>query len=120
MQHCPGGLVTSQTKYPLQAQSANAVLLTADLPHGPEPDRQRKMTVLKDGPRSDRHLVPAMIAKPSMPANRPGLGSTAPRTHPAIRPAQTCEVFEAGFLGAEPLLQFQQRLRKILVHDPEI
>jgi hypothetical protein len=36
--------------------------LAGDLPHGAEPDRQRQVAVLEDGPRCDRHLVPAMVA----------------------------------------------------------
>lgn len=61
MQHRPRRLVTAQAENALQTQSA-AVLLAGHLPHGGERDRQRQATVLKDGPRFGRHLVPAMVA----------------------------------------------------------
>jgi hypothetical protein len=75
--HSPGRLVTASAENPLQTPGAHAVLLAGDLPHGAEPDRQRYVTVLKDGPCGDRHLIPAMAAKPTRPPNRPGIGSSA-------------------------------------------
>src|ERR1022692_718014 len=119
MQHCPSGLVTAQTEDALQTQSANASLLAGNLPHGAEPDRQGQVAVLKNGPRRDRHLIPALAAKPPIPPNRPSIGSRAPRTHPSPGPPQSCEVFGAGILAAKAPFQLQQGLRKILAHDPE-
>src|SRR5580704_8644466 len=67
MQHRPGGLIAAQAENTLQAQSTDAILLAGDLPHGAEPDRQGQVTVLKNGSRGDRHLMPAIAAKPPIP-----------------------------------------------------
>jgi len=107
MQHRPGRLVAAQAEYPLETQGAHAVLLAGDLPHGAKPDRQRYVTVLKDGPRSDRHLVSAMAAKPTCPPNRPGIGSRTPRTDPSAGPTQCREVLNTGFFGAKASLQLK-------------
>src|SRR5271157_12924 len=119
MQHRPSGLIAAQPENTLQAQSTDAILLAGDLPHGAEPDRQGQVTVLKNGSRGDRHLIPAIAAKPPIPPNRPSIGSRAPRTHPSPGPPQSCEVFGAGILAAIAPFQLQQGLRKILAHDSE-
>src|SRR5260370_14618105 len=119
MQHRPSGLVAAKTQNTLQAQSADAVLLARDLPHGPEPDRQRQMAVLKNGARRDRHLIPALVAAPAIPPNRPSLGSGAPRTQPSSRPTKTSEVRGARLIAAKAPLQLQQSSRIVLVHDPK-
>src|SRR3974390_3881375 len=95
-----------------------AVLLAGDLPHGPEPDRQGQMTVLKYGPRRNRHLIPALVAAPALPPNRPSLCSGAARTDPSARPAQSCEILGAGLLPVETPFQLQQCPRVILAHSP--
>src|ERR1039457_1237192 len=119
MQHRPGRLVAAQAEYPLKTQGTHTVLLAGDLPHGAKPDRQRYVTVLKDGPRSDRHLVSAMAAKPTCSPNRPGIGSRTPWTGPSAGPTQCREVINTGFLGTKAPLQLQQCPRIILVHSPK-
>jgi hypothetical protein len=89
-------------------------------PHGAKPDREGQMTVLENGSCGDRHFIPAVIAKPAIPSNRPGICASAPWTHPTARPAQCREVFGASLLAAKAPFQLQQSPRKILVHDPEV
>jgi hypothetical protein len=118
VKHRPGGLIAAQAQNPLQSQSTDAVLLAGDVPHGPKPDPQGQMTVLKNGPRRDRHLIPALVATPAIPSHRPGLCSGAPWTDPSARPAQNCEKLGAGFLAVEAPFQLEQCPRVILAHSP--
>jgi hypothetical protein len=46
------------------------------------------VTVMKDGPGGDGHLIPAMAAKPMRPPNRPAVCSSIPRTDPSAGPTQ--------------------------------
>src|SRR5208337_3417429 len=77
------------------------------------------MTVLKNGPCSDRRLIPALAAKPMRPTNRPASGFRTPWTDPSAGPAQCREVFNTEVLGAKTPLQLQQSPRIILVHGPK-
>src|SRR5260370_8261666 len=105
MQHRPSGLVAAKTQNTLQAQSADAVLLARDLPHGSEPDRQRQMAVLKDGARRDRHLIAALVASPTITPNQTPLSSPAPRTQPSAGPPTTSQVPRPVLPGAKAPLQ---------------
>jgi len=95
MQHRPGGLVTAQTEDALQTQSADAVLLAGNLPHGAEPDRQGQVTVLKNGPCRDRHLIPAVVAATPIPPDRQSISTRAPGTNPPVRPTQEPRKYSA-------------------------
>ena len=56
----PGRLIAAQPQHSLQTQGTHSILLTGDVPHGPEPSDKRQMAILKDGARSDRGLIPAI------------------------------------------------------------
>jgi len=77
------------------------------------------VAVLQNGPRRDRHLIPALLAAPATPPDRPNIGPSTPGTYPAARPTQSCEVFGAGLFAAKAPLQLKQCPRKILDHDPK-
>src|SRR5260370_11142761 len=104
MQHRPGGLIAAQAENTLQAQSTDAILLAGDLPHCAEPDRQGQVTVLKNGSRGDRHLIPAIAAKPPIPPNRPNIRPPALRTHRSPSHPQSGHASSAGTLAPKPPL----------------
>src|SRR5579883_2548151 len=95
MQPSPGGLVTSQAQYPLQPQSADAVLLRGHPPHRPKPKHERGVRILEDRPCRHRDLA----------------GAT--RTSPADQK----QIVPAYLLRAESCFELRQRTG-ILLHRP--
>jgi hypothetical protein len=96
VQQGPGRLVAAQPEYPLQAQSAGAVLLAGHVPHGPEPDGEGQMAVLKDRARGHRRLAPAGRAQPQTPRHAPGGTAGTARADKTRGPAKREEITATG------------------------
>ncbi len=75
------------------------------------------MTILKNGPSSDRDLQSAAPAQPQSSARCPRPGSTAAGTDEPFRPTKFKQVLPAGRLGREAMFHFHERPRIILGHN---
>src|SRR5208337_4910436 len=94
----------------LQPQSADAVLLVGDIPHRHEPHSQRLSGVLKDCPGRQRRLPLAPSAVQQPPRRHPRLARPpAMRAYEPTRPAQAPDIFAAGGVAAEPLVNLLKR-----------
>src|ERR1700687_331156 len=58
VQQRPRRLIASDSKFPLQPQSADPILLACEMPHCSEPECQREVAVLKNSARKDINLPP--------------------------------------------------------------
>ncbi len=116
MQPSPSGLIATHSKHTFKAQSTRTILLAGNVPHGPEPQRQRQTAVLKDSPRSDRHLATTTAAQKQPPAHRPRLIPATLRAYKAVGPTEIEQVAPAQLIRGKPALQFQQR-SWIIFHD---
>jgi hypothetical protein len=114
VQHRPGRLVGAKTESVLQPQRANALLLARQMPRPLEPDRHRQMRPLKQRPRRQGELAPALRTAPAPVAQPPASARLAVRTADSLRPAHLRQVIETGFLGSEPLVQLPKRPRIVL------
>lgn len=107
--------VAAQAQGPLEAQGTDPQLLIRHVPHGPEPQPQRLLRILKDraGQHEDVEATPCAF----VPATRDGpcLPLMAAGTLDPIRPAQLDQVRPTGVLGGEAPLEFHQRPR-VVVH----
>ncbi len=117
MQPSPGGLVTSQAQYPLQPQSADAVLLRGHPPHRPKPKHERGVRILEDRPCRHRDLAGATRTSPPDQTQRPSLGAAAARTAKSLWPADPKQIVPAYLLRAESCFELRQRTG-ILLHRP--
>ena len=116
VQPSPSRPVTAQAQYPLQAQSASAVLLARHPPHGTEPCAQRLMGVLKHRPSRHRSLVLAICTDQQARLAGPVPPPMTPWTIKAVRPPKLEQILPALFNRAEHLLEFGQRFRIMLFH----
>src|SRR5271165_2010892 len=106
----PGRLVAAEAENTLQPQSADAVLLVGDIPHRHEPHSQRLSGVLKDCPGRQRRLPLAPLAVQQPPRRHPRLARPpAMRAYEPTRPAQAPDIFAAGGVAAEPLVNLLKR-----------
>src|SRR5271157_52540 len=106
----PGRLVAAEAENTLQPQSADAVLLVGDIPHRHEPHSQRLSGVLKDCPGRQRRLPLAPSAVQQPPRRHPRLARPpAMRAYEPTRPAQAPDIFAAGGVAAEPLVNLLKR-----------
>src|ERR1035437_9358368 len=67
------------------------------------------MTVLKNSPSLDRHLVAALTAEPAGAPHRPAFDRPAARATPPRWPAQRRQIFGTGLFAGKTLLQLKQR-----------
>jgi len=112
----PGGLVAAQAQHPLKAQGTHPVLLAGDVPHRPEPNGQRKMGVLKHGPRQDRNLLAAAATQPEPAGDGPCLLPVATRAPKPVRPAKVHKILPTRLIVGETLLKLYQRARIVFGH----
>src|SRR5579875_2351085 len=117
MQPSPGGLVTSQAQYPLQPQSADAVLLCGHPPYRPKPKHERGVRILEDRPCRHRDLAGATRTSPPDRTQRPSLGGCAMRASKSLRPPKPEQILAAGSLQPEPSLELCDGPRVVL-HRP--
>ncbi len=115
MEPGPGGAVAAQAENLLDGHRASALLLRRDQPDGVEPDPERLVRVLKNGPGRDGGLVPALgTLEESSSARLPGSFTSAPGTDEAARPAQPSEVLPAAGLGGEAVRELGEGARIVL------
>jgi len=115
MEPGPGGAVATQAENLLNGHSAGPLLLGGDQPDGVEPDPERLVGVLKNGPGRDGGLVAALSAlEESNSARLPGLLTSTPWTEEAVGPAQTNQVLPAAGFGAEAVDELVECARIVL------
>src|SRR3990172_267511 len=109
----PCGLVAANPELALQEQGRQTPLVRRHQIGGPEPRRERRLRVVKNGPSRHRDLVAARGALPSTAASQ-GIRRrvTAPGTGEALCPAARGQVVRARFLAGELLLKLPKVLRE--------
>jgi hypothetical protein len=111
----PGGPIAAQAENLLDSHGAGALLLSGDQPDGVEPEPKRLVGVLKNGPGSDRGLVPTLGALEEPGST--GLPSPVTRalgTDEAVGPAQLGEVIPAARLGGEAVSELGKGARIVV------
>ena len=83
--------------------------------NGVEPNLQRLVRVLEDGPRRNRGLVPAVRAldkswSPSFPATL----SLAPPASKTMRPAQPSQVLPTALFAGDPVYELVESARIVV------
>lgn len=99
VQPCPRSLITSETQYPFQAQSARAVLLACHPPESPKPHCQGLVGVLKDRSGDDRNLVTTLRTLEKRRPYRVRFFVLTPWTSKALRPPEPCKVVSTRLVG---------------------
>jgi hypothetical protein len=94
----------------LEAKGAGSVLLGANPPGSPEPDRQRHMSVLKYCPGNHRLLPPAFAAFIKGIVDMPCLSGRTSRTNKPIRPSEPVKIFSTVGIPGESVLKFFERM----------
>jgi len=113
VKHHPRSLVTSKAKLALEEQRRDAPLVGGHQISGPEPQDQRGLRIMKDGPRGQRDLVTAGGAFPASLANqRVAAPVPASRAHVTLRPAAPSQILLAGLFGGEFKLKLAKSRRK--------
>ncbi len=87
MQPCPRGMITAQTKHPLQAQSIGTILLTCHMPNRTKPKTQWLLGVLKNCASKNRCLQATPFAMMQTSFCQPILGARATRASKSIGPS---------------------------------
>src|SRR2546422_11174116 len=96
VKHHPRSLVTSKAKLALEEQRRDAPLVGGHQIRGPEPQDQRGLRIMKDGPRGQRDLVTAGGAFPASLANqRVAAPVPASRAHVTLRSAAPSQILLA-------------------------
>jgi hypothetical protein len=113
MEHHPGGFVTSKAKLSLEEQRRDAPFLGGHQVRCPEPQGQRRLRIMKDGPRGQRDLMTTGGAFPtSSSSQRVAVTVRAARTDEPLRPAAPSQVFLAGLFGGVFNLKLAECHRK--------
>ena len=113
VKHHPRSLVTSKAKLALEEQRRDAPLVGGHQIRGPEPQDQRGLRIMKDGPRGQRDLVTAGGAFPASLANqRVAAPVPASGAHVTLRPAAPSQILLAGLFGGEFKLKLAKSRRK--------
>src|ERR1700683_5161631 len=71
VQQRPRCLIASDSKFPLQPQSTDPILLACEMPHCSEPECQREVAVLKNSARKDINLPPTRRTQQAVTASFP-------------------------------------------------
>ena len=117
LQHKPGGTVTSEAQFSLQAGGTEPGLLRAGQPHSQEPTRHRQMTLVQNGPGRQRGLSATMGAECRAARRGPALATLAGRTHESIRPTQAHQVLPTSPCVRKPSRELDQVFRKLVNHS---
>src|SRR3989338_3366806 len=117
VKHGPSCFVSFKSKYPLQSQSTNALLLADNLPHSSKPQAQGKASILENGSSRNRNLKTAMATMEVSPSRSPSLSMAATRTNKSFRPSQLIQIFSTCFFSSKILFKFKHRLG-IAFHNP--
>ena len=108
----PRRFVAPQGQLPLHPQGRRAALVGDHQVGRPEPGRQRRLRVVQDRARRERHLMPTAGALPSPRRHPICAPMLAPRADESVRPATGGQVSLACLLGRELALKLVQILRK--------
>ena len=111
----PRGLVGAEVELALQLQSRDAVGMGGHQIGRPEPNCQRQLGVVHDGPGGDRGLLVTASAFPGprLGLQFPGFTGAAVWAHKTLRPARREQVSHTGRLIREALLELDQGTGKI-------
>jgi hypothetical protein len=113
MEHHPGGFVTSKAKLVLEEQSRDTPLVGGHQVGCPEPQGQRRLRIMKDGPRGQRNLMATGGAFPAPPSGqRVAVTLRTARTNKPLRPAALKQIFLAGLFASVFNLKLAQSRRK--------
>jgi len=113
MEHHPGGFVTSKAKLALEEQRRHPPFVGGHQVGCPEPQGQRRLCIVKDGPRSQRGLMATGAAFPaSFSGQRIAVAVRAARTNEPLRPATLKQVFLTGLFGRVFNLKLAECRRK--------
>ena len=114
----PGGLVAAEPEHPLQTESADAVLLAGNEPHGHEPGPERLARALEDRAGGERGAPATTAAAQQLIRHHPRLAAhAAVWADEPVRPAQAPDVVPARRLVPEPLLHLLEGPRVIDAGD---
>ena len=104
MQHRPCRFVAAQTKYPLQSERADPLLLVGQIPCGGKPNSQRRTGFVENGARANAGLMPTFTThQPPATGSIRRACAGASRADKSQRPAQRLQVGLASFLRAKPI-----------------
>jgi len=121
MEHHPGGFVASKAKLALEEQRRDASFVGGHQVGCPEPQGQRRLRIMKDGPRGQRDLMSAGGAFPASSSNqRVAVTVLAARTDEPLRPAALSQIFLAGLFGGVFNLELAERRREEWTRHPII
>jgi hypothetical protein len=113
MEHHPGGFVTSNAKLALEQQCRDTPFIGGHQVGCPEPQGQRRLRIMKDGPRGQRDLMTTGGAFPAFSSHqRVAVTVCAARTDEPLRPATLSQVFLAGLFGGVFNLKLAECRRK--------
>jgi hypothetical protein len=109
----PGRLITLDPELALEQEGRKTSLVRRHQVRGPEPRREGRLRVVKDGPRCHGDLVSARSALPSPLADqRVRLPVAASGTREPVRPSACGHVVRAGLVGGKVHLKLAERRRE--------
>jgi len=111
----PSRLVGAEGELTLQLQGRDAVGVGGHQISGPEPDRQRQLGVMHDGPGGDRGLAAAAgtLIGPGLGFEPPSFVAAAAGASEAVGPARGGKILGASSLITEALLELDQGAGKV-------
>jgi hypothetical protein len=115
----PGRMITSKSKYSLEAQGIGAIFLACNMPHSLKPQSQRFSAVVEDGTGRDGSLMSTFLALKKPSFGLPCLIMFTFWTAKTIGPAQGHQVLNAGGLRNESVLEFHER-PGVIFHSPKL
>ena len=113
VQHHPSGFISTQSKLALKQERRDSARVGCHQICRPEPVGQRRLRVVKNRPRRQRHLVPTGGALPT-PMRHEGVSTpmVTARAREAIWPAAGRQILLAGLFGGKLMLELPQILGK--------
>src|SRR5450759_4101101 len=103
----PSRFVAAQAQHPLQAQGADAILLTAGEPHRQEPCPQSLVAVMEPHAGRQRRVAMASLASKYPARHYPRLpDNPATPANESVGPPQAADVVAPTHLSAEPFVHF--------------
>jgi len=102
----PRSMVTPKAKNSLKPQRIGSVFLGCYVPHGLKPQSHGLSAVVENGTRSHRSLASTFLAQKEPAVCLPCLSMSTFRAAEPRRPPKQCQVFEAGIVGSEVILEF--------------
>jgi hypothetical protein len=120
VEHHPGGFVSSNAKLALEEQRRHTAFVGRHQVGSPEPQGQRRLRIVEDRARGQRHLVAAGSAFPPLPTRqRVATRMGATRTGEALWPTALSQIFLARLFGGEFDLKVAECCRKRRTRHPK-